>query len=150
MLSAMNIPDTGIIGRDLAAQAVQIFVELAPLPLLIADRSRVRYANVALAELFGYSVPELLHDATPLDLVGTAGREHAVGEIFGPGAGRAMQALQVECCRKDHTHFAARLSFWTVTFNREKLVAIAVQEAATPGARLGQWPASIAGSRAAG
>jgi diguanylate cyclase (GGDEF)-like protein/PAS domain S-box-containing protein len=95
--------------HSLPVDAYRALADQAPLAMLVVRGHRIRYANAASAELFGYSQAELLAGMQPTDLTAPEGRDRISEQISERLSGLQPGAQIVEGRRKDGSVFPARV-----------------------------------------
>ena len=94
--------------RDLADGDYRMMMERVQAPLFISQDGEFRLVNPTLAELFGYSIDEMLTGLKPIELAEMADRARVAAVISARATGAPDQPYEINCVRKDGSVFSAR------------------------------------------
>ncbi|MBC8055768.1 MAG: EAL domain-containing protein [Rhizobiales bacterium] len=88
--------------------AYKMMIERVRAPLFISQAGEFVLVNPTLAELFGYSIDEMMASVKPLDLADTSDHARIASMIDARAAGAPDHAYEISCVRKDGSVFSAR------------------------------------------
>jgi diguanylate cyclase (GGDEF)-like protein/PAS domain S-box-containing protein len=86
----------------------RLLIERVRAPLFVSQDGDFWLVNPKLAELFGYTIDEMMASLTPIELVVEADRPRVRSVIRARDAGEPDHAYEIHCRRKDGTIFSAR------------------------------------------
>ena len=100
----------GCLPSSVDADVYRLLVERTQAPLFVTLDGAFWLVNPKLAELFGYTIEEMMTSLAPIELTDEADRPLVLRAIEARSQGTPDQPYEINCVRKDRSVFSARIA----------------------------------------